>query len=410
MEQPRAPGSPQHYIAINDLLVYGAVLTRPTGIQRVALNLALALHDLHGYQGVRIDNAGARFIAIPRSSARSPLARLADPLLRLLSHAPRAMQEFFRSTARRLLSRLAGGGGGAAAIQRGDWVLVLGAPWIAPGMASAIVQLHERTGARIALLIHDLLPATSPDWFADAQGRTAKRDVEQLIGAAAQIFTVSREVGAELFQRYGRPSTLLNPADPVMTSASLRASNMERCVLSVGTLHPRKNLAALVRIWEAWAEEVEATTGSVASIPTLVIAGRRHPQDGELFSLLATNRRAASKIRLTHTASDAELADLYAASRFLVMPSLAEGWGLPVREALVAGRPSIVTDAVPAASGLSYCESVPAGDEAALGEAIRRWWESDTPERFSERIRSEYKARTWESVAADLSSQLDATG
>ena len=407
MEQPRAPESPQHYIAINDLLVYGAVLTRPTGIQRVALNLALALHDLHGYQGVRIDNAGARFIAIPRSGARSPLARLADPLLRLLSHAPRAMQEFFRSTARRLLSRLAGGGGGAAAIQRGDWVLVLGAPWIAPGMASAIVQLHERTGARIALLIHDLLPATSPDWFADAQGRTAKRDVEQLIGAAAQIFTVSREVGAELFQRYGRPSTLLNPADPVITSASLRASNMERCVLSVGTLHPRKNLAALVRIWEAWAEEVEATTGSVASIPTLVIAGRRHPQDGELFSLLATNRRAASKIRLTHTASDAELADLYAASRFLVMPSLAEGWGLPVREALVAGRPSIATDAVPAAHTSPYVRIVPAGNEEQLSLAIHEWWEGSEPERLAREISEHFVPRSWEDVATEIAGHIN---
>jgi glycosyltransferase involved in cell wall biosynthesis len=88
------------------------------------------------------------------------------------------------------------------------------------------------------------------------------------------------------------------------------------------------------------------------------------------------------------------------------MPSLAEGWGLPVREALVAGRPSIVTDAVPAASGLPYCEVVPAGDEAALGEAIRRWWSGGTPELLSERIRQEFKPRTWESVAADVSSQL----
>jgi glycosyltransferase involved in cell wall biosynthesis len=291
-------------------------------------------------------------------------------------------------------------------LQRGDWLLVLGAPWIAPGAATAIVKMHERTGVRIALLVHDLLPATSPAWFTDAQGLTAKRDIEVLIGAAEKIFTVSKEVGVELSERYSRASALLNPADPVITTTLSRQAPTERCILSVGTLHPRKNLAALVRIWEAWAREEEAATGSFANLPTLMLVGRRHPQDGELFSLLATHRRAASKIRLIHTASDTELAELYAASRFLVMPSLAEGWGLPVREALVAGRPSIVTDAVPAASGVPYCEVVPAGDEAALGAAIRRWWGGGTPELLSERIRQEFKPRTWESVAADVSSQL----
>lgn len=403
-----ANGSPsvQHYIAINDLLVYGAVLTRPTGIQRVALNLALALHEHHGYQGVSAVDSGARYVAIPQSSSRSLLAMLADPLLRLLSYSPRVVQERIRSTARSLLSRFTGGGGSAVVFQHGDWVLVLGAPWIAPGMATAIVQLHERTGVRVALLIHDLLPATSPTWFTDAQGLTAKRDIEALIGAAEKIFTVSREVGVELSERYSRTSALLNPADPVITATLQRGDPIERCIVSVGTLHPRKNLAALVRIWEAWAIEAEAITGSFVGLPTLMLVGRRHPQDGELFSLLTTHRRAASKIHLIHTASDAELAELYAASRFLVMPSLAEGWGLPVREALVAGRPSIVTDAVPAASGLPYCEVVPAGDEAALSEAIRRWWEGGTPELLTERIRQEFNPRTWESVAADISSQL----
>jgi len=60
----------------------------------------------------------------------------------------------------------------------GSWILVLGAPWIAPGMADAVRLLKERDGVRIALLIHDLLPTTSQRWFADAQGQAAKRDVE----------------------------------------------------------------------------------------------------------------------------------------------------------------------------------------------------------------------------------------
>ena len=132
MDDANSASPVQHYIAINDLLVYGAVLTRPTGIQRVALNLALALHERYGYQSVRVHHSAARHASIPRSDARSLLATLADPLLRLLSHAPRVVQERLRSTARGLLSRFTGAAGDAVVFQRGDWLLVLGAPCTAP--------------------------------------------------------------------------------------------------------------------------------------------------------------------------------------------------------------------------------------------------------------------------------------
>ena len=96
-------------------------------------------------------------------------------------------------------------------------------------------------------------------------------------------------------------------------------ADAERTVLSVGTFHPRKNLVALVNIWDTW-----------ENAPRLVLAGRRHPQDGEFFAALAAHPRAAERITLIHTADDGQLAELYRSSRFLVMPSLAEGWGLPL--------------------------------------------------------------------------------
>jgi len=111
---------------------------------------------------------------------------------------------------------------------------------------------------------------------------------------------------------------------------------------------------------------------------------------------------------LIHDADDSQLAYLYRASRFLVMPSLAEGWGLPIREALLAGRPSIATDAVPAAVGSPYVQIVPAGDEAELGRAITEWWSSDTPERISGEIAAHFVPRKWPAVAAELSALLTA--
>ena len=135
-------------------------------------------------------------------------------------------------------------------------------------MAEAVRRSKERDGVRVCLLIHDLLPATSQRWFADAQGRAAKDDIDTLIAAADAIFTVSAEVATELETLYGKRATLLRPADPQLNHAHENAPVdlpfAERTILSVGTFHPRKNLAALVRIWDAWRDA-----------PTLVLVGRR---------------------------------------------------------------------------------------------------------------------------------------
>ena len=388
------------YIAINDLLVYGSAITRPTGIQRVASGLAEELMLRYGGECVSVSAAGMKTVRLPAADGSSVAARLAEPVLRALSHFPRSIQERARSVARAFLSLRAQRSHGTftkPALE--SWILVLGAPWIAPGMADAVRLLKERDGVRIALLVHDLLPTTSQRWFADAQGQAAKRDVETLITAADTIFTVSAEVAAELQTLYGKRGTLLTPADPELSArVGINAAvpaDAERTVLSVGTFHPRKNLVALVNIWDTW-----------ENAPRLVLAGRRHPQDGEFFAALAAHPRAAERITLIHTADDGQLAELYRSSRFLVMPSLAEGWGLPVREALLAGRPAITTDAVPAATNSPFARVVPAGDEAALSAVIHEWWNGDAPERLSDEIQRTFVPRTWSDVAAELAGRL----
>ncbi|MEI6598658.1 MAG: hypothetical protein WCL22_06450, partial [bacterium] len=79
---------------------------------------------------------------------------------------------------------------------------------------------------------------------------------------------------------------------------------------------------------------------------------------------------------------------------------------LPIREALLAGRPSIATDAVPAATGSPFARVIPAGDEQALTAAIREWWDGDAPERLSDDIQRNFTPRTWVNVADELVRQL----
>jgi glycosyltransferase involved in cell wall biosynthesis len=402
-------------LAVNDLLVYEAAITQPTGIQRVASRLADALvanpRPFMDCITVSLSRDGVRQVRL-RTGSTSPLAQIAEPLLRLLARLPRSVQERVRSSARRALSRRASRSGNALRVEPGDWIAVLGAPWIAPGMADAVLRNCASSGARLALLVHDLLPTAAPGWFADSQGREAHDDMSLLIRRADAIFTVSPEVASEVAARFGPSAQAILPADVSFAQAPTTTGSARNgeYVLFVGTLHPRKNLVALVEVWRSWALKVGAD-----AVPRLLIVGRRHPQDTALFASLDALERVdggvpglRSRIHLVHDADDRQIASLYAGCRFLVLPSLAEGWGLPVREALCANRPSIATDAVPAALHSPFSSVVPAGDVPALAQAIRGWWETTRPEELAAQISREFRPRTWGDVAAEIKGALAA--
>jgi glycosyltransferase involved in cell wall biosynthesis len=404
---------PRLYIVIDDLLVYGSAIARPTGIQRVASGISTALIRDHGAMAVHVGGGVMRRAQLPTLASTSLLAKASEPILRLLSFTPRRVQEGVRSVARAVLSRLSAlRAGSIVGVSAGDWMLVLGAPWIAPGMARAAVSIAATKNLKIALLVHDLLPSTDPQWFGDAQGLAAKRDMDELISAADLLFAVSPEVAAQLRIRTARPVYVTSPADPLFPRVSAAASlsvledESDPILLTVGTLHPRKGLTSLVRIWDAWVKSHDQVSLKMSDVPLLVIAGRRHPQDGELFAALEAHPRARERIRLIHDASDEELARLYSRTRFLVMPSEAEGWGMPIREALVAGKPSIATDAVPAAQTSPFVRVVPARNEEQLSLAIHEWWEGAEPERLSRAILDQFTPRSWEDVAREIADQV----
>lgn len=410
-------------IVVNDLLVYAAAISQPTGIQRVGSGLSEALlrSDIARPALIAVGTDGAREIE-PRSlgfanDAPRRSARLAAPLLALLAHAPRALQEAVRAKARGMLATRAATSGNPIDVAPGDWIAVIGAPWIAPGTANATIEIKRRSRARLAILVHDLFPLTASEWYADGQAAEARDDVAALVNEADRIYSVSSDVAAAVRKRFDREVLVLTPADPVLWQNDARQHPDQNAprplrraiaepevqgpyILCVGTLHPRKNLAALVH-----ALSQIASSRGAESTPQLVIVGRRHPQDAALFEALEACRsipRLRQRIILIHDANDERLARLYAASRFVVVPSLAEGWGIPAREALVAGRPVIATDAVPAAMGSPFIRVVPAGNEEALTTAIDEWWSGDEPEMLADQIAASFIPRTWGDVAREF--------
>jgi glycosyltransferase involved in cell wall biosynthesis len=126
-------------------------------------------------------------------------------------------------------------------------------------------------------------------------------------------------------------------------------------LLVVGALEPRKAPLLLAR---AFARARQRGLGA-----ELVFAG-----EGRLAS-----RLGAPGVKLLGRVSDHELDALYVGALALVVPSLIEGYGLPLREALARGTPAIVSDLPVFGAELSEAVlRVPTGDEGALADALLR--------------------------------------
>jgi glycosyltransferase involved in cell wall biosynthesis len=182
---------------------------------------------------------------------------------------------------------------------------------------------------------------------------------------------------------------------------ALTAKSRMPSLLCVGILEPRKNQAFLLDVCEElWAEGLRFG---------LDLVGRVNPIFGrELAARLRRLGRKWPELRYHGPVGDAQLARLYAAASASVLPTLAEGCGLPLLESLWMGVPSVCSD-LPAllenAAG-GGCLAVACGDRAAWKAALRSVL-TDDPLRT--RLRGEACSRplpTWADTARELRAAL----
>jgi len=106
----------------------------------------------------------------------------------------------------------------------------------------------------------------------------------------------------------------------------------------LGTIEPRKNHLLLLNLWRQFA----STLGQAA--PRLVVVGRRGWENENVLDMLDRCTAIDGLVREQGTMSDREVASLLRGARALLFPSFAEGFGLPLAEALALGVPAICSD------------------------------------------------------------------
>jgi glycosyltransferase involved in cell wall biosynthesis len=189
-------------------------------------------------------------------------------------------------------------------------------------------------GARNLYTIHDLIPLSNPNLTAIDEGRHG-RLLGLIAEQAAALVTVSQTVRQAVIKHFGCAEgfvvntyqAALAPLqrDPPLTG-NLRPG---RYFMFCGSVEPRKNLSALV--------EAHALSG--VDLP-LVITGPAIPGHEALEARL---RAAPGVVRLPWQARPV-LLGLLRRSRALLFPSLAEGFGLPIAEAMTLGAPVMTSN------------------------------------------------------------------
>jgi len=130
-------------------------------------------------------------------------------------------------------------------------------------------------------------------------------------------------------------------------------------ILGVGTLEPRKNLKTLLQAFGQLPSNLQDKY-------QLVLVGKSGWRQSEFRRFLHT-LPSASRVRLTGYVPESDLPLLYASAEMFVFPSLYEGFGLPVLEAMAAGCPVISSNSsslneVVGSAGLALSPHSPAGD------------------------------------------------
>ena len=173
----------------------------------------------------------------------------------------------------------------------------------------------------------------------------------------------------------------------------------EDYVLYVSTIEIRKNHTYLFRIWKRLIEQ-----RGEKNVPRLVFVGRAGWRVQDLMDQLKSTSNLNGRIKILHDLSDAELAELYRSSMFTVFPSFEEGWGLPIGESLIFGRPCIATNtsSAPEVAGDFVDYADPFNISEGYAKVVRFIDDKAYREQRAANIRENFRPRSWNDVAADL--------
>ncbi|MFN6954593.1 MAG: glycosyltransferase family 4 protein [Acetobacteraceae bacterium] len=204
------------------------------------------------------------------------------------------------------------------------------------------IRRMRARGIRFVPLIHDLIPASHPEYARPGEAERHLKRIGNTVGLADGVIVNSAATAAalepHLARRADAPPVLVAPLGTDHAAVPDVPVPLEPYFVVLGTIEPRKNHLLLLNLWRQFA----ARMGPAA--PRLLIVGRRGWENENIVDMLDRCAALRPTVQELGPLPDRRVAELLKGARALLFPSFVEGYGLPLVEALALGVPAICSD------------------------------------------------------------------
>lgn len=255
-------------------------------------------------------------------------------------------------------------------------------------------------GSPKVLTVHDLTFIDHPEYVQEKNLRYLRRYVKHDAQRASLVLTVSDFSRQRIIEVFGLPpeKVLAEPIPPPQAAKATPASGQPSgFILYIGTVEPRKNVAGLV-------EGYLSLPPAVRSRHRLVLAGGQGWQSENTIARIQELESQGENIVMTGYVSDQQRASLYKEAAVVVVPSIYEGFGMPILEAMSYGTPVAVSD-IPVfkeVAGQAALYFDPNSDQSIKNALAKVLSDKALAKRLSTAGSNRLKDYSWQTVAQEL--------
>lgn len=247
------------------------------------------------------------------------------------------------------------------------------------------------------IVIQDLIPLTHPEYNREGEFSRHHQRIKTACSCARLLLCISAATEQQLIRYAARHSwrlpatTVAHLGVPVALRGRARRDVADAYFIVISTIEARKNHLMLLQIWRDFIDR------GVVNPPRLILVGKKGWEAEQTFDLLERCQQLQDVVHHVTDCDDDELLRLLTGARALLFPSFAEGFGLPVIEALQHGVPVLLSDLpVFHEFAANVPEYLPQLDHAAWQQAILDYSQPDHPRRLAQLKRlNSFAAPQW---------------
>ena len=276
-------------------------------------------------------------------------------------------------------------------------------------------SVPQRNYQRLVCVYHDISFRVHPEFSTQENIDHCEVSFARAVSNADHMVTVSHFSKKEMVEKMGVPADWISvtheAADPMFQRihgcqlpGRIRKDigEPDQTILYVGSVEPRKNLATLIRAYDALVSRGK-------SKPVLIIAGGSGWKNSDVYEEI-DRRGLKDSVYFTGFVTDQELVQLYNASTIFVFPTIYEGFGLPVIEAMSCGTPVVTSrvSSIPEVGGdaVSYIDD-PFDDENLCKHMEEILSSPERQEDLAARGLTRAGTFTWERTASETLAILE---